>query len=852
MILLLLILSIHVLPNGEARIRFTPDRPVGIVNGEVTVELDQSVFGGIVAVAVSGAAGDESGVVTLGGHRAQIWFGSPTGSIGVIAGRPILTIRARLKGEPKPESIRIAIGPSRWSSVGVTEIRPVVIEPGPVPAAMPGEEAEWVEAGEYRVMMPKVRFHTARSGLFRTFVGGGIALRNPNPIPVDVSLQTLDTLDSAMEERNVRLAANEPAFHPIAATNNYIRVLATAEIEMVHLRRESSNLGAGGAVSTVFMSGAEIAPVGFDLLGEAMEWVWQTGSPAPAPKSMEVRPQLKSPLSRAGFSVHYSAPWLRVTPVPGEREGRLTVTVNPSGLAPGTYRDTIRIQPSPNPYVKELAPAAVGVTLTVTAEPRHRLGAGSLAFSRSGLQEYVTSDTNQAFTTRVIASGPANWLTAVYPSRGIPGYVAVAVNGEQLRAGVHAGHVILRGTRSTDVIQVTSTIPGGTLIESPGPVQFLVWRGGAGPAPQSFPLRQGFVVGASVQTDGGLNWLSAEVRQGSLILSANSQGLVTGAYTGVVTLASASASGPTQIPVALLVYPEVPEPIVAMPGVIECTSRGSSLIPFVRVLSGIMADPLDISVATDSGGDWLRLSNADAVRWQFGYSCEAGSLAPGVYTGQVRLKTPVQSATVPVRFTVFEPSTPNPPYLGAILNTASHRETAIAPNQEIQIFASNFTSVSLDETPIVTSLAPLPLAYDVPGRLGERQETTLRVGNGGRFLEPVFPVAPAAPGVYTLDGSGKGTAHARNGDGTLNNAGHPAARNAPLWIMATGVNPNELAVRFGETEGRVLSVFPVEEGRPGRVWVEVVVPGAAPAGEVPLLLVSSGAESQPGVTIHIE
>jgi len=75
----------------------------------------------------------------------------------------------------------------------------------------------------------------------------------------------------------------------------------------------------------------------------------------------------------ASFTATTSASWLTVTPKSGSTPGSLTISVNPAGMAGGTYQGAVTVTPSGG-----LAPLTFSVTLTVT-------GAGAPSFTTSGV-----------------------------------------------------------------------------------------------------------------------------------------------------------------------------------------------------------------------------------------------------------------------------------------------------------------------------------------------------------------------------------------------------------------------------------------------------------------------------------
>ncbi len=119
-------------------------------------------------------------------------------------------------------------------------------------------------------------------------------------------------------------------------------------------------------------------------------------------------------------------------------------------------------------------------------------------------------------------------------------------------------------------------------------------------------------------------------------------------------------------------------------------------------------------------------------------------------------------------------------------------------------------------------------------------------------LAVTVPAVLAAPGIYTLDGSGQGQAVATHADGSPSTPNSPVPRGNELRIAVTGLDPaaSAIEVRVGGMAAEVLSVAPA--GAAGRYTVAFRVPESAPAGSaVPLVVESAGARSQLTATIAV-
>src|SRR5579883_2023105 len=117
-----------------------------------------------------------------------------------------------------------------------------------------------------------------------------------------------------------------------------------------------------------------------------------TGASPPATQSVSV----SSSGSALSYSVTTSAGWLSATPGSGSTPGTLSVSVNPSGLAVGTYNGTVSITSAGAAN----SPATVSVTFNVLAStPRLRLSPGAFTFS------YVVGGVQPGPQTLNVSSG---------------------------------------------------------------------------------------------------------------------------------------------------------------------------------------------------------------------------------------------------------------------------------------------------------------------------------------------------------------------------------------------------------------------------------------------------------------
>jgi uncharacterized protein (TIGR03437 family) len=135
----------------------------------------------------------------------------------------------------------------------------------------------------------------------------------------------------------------------------------------------------------------------------------------------------------------------------------------------------------------------------------------------------------------------------------------------------------------------------------------------------------------------------------------------------------------------------------------------------------------------------------------------------------------------------------------------------------------------------------------------------------------LVPVAPASPGIFTLNGSGRGQAIAHNQDGTLNGVGNAAKRDSVIVFLVTGEGQTDppgtdgkpatdalpaprlpVKVWIGGIETEVLYAGAAPNFVAGVMHVNARVPAASPTGEVPLVIRAGNATSPPNVSVIVE
>jgi uncharacterized protein (TIGR03437 family) len=216
----------------------------------------------------------------------------------------------------------------------------------------------------------------------------------------------------------------------------------------------------------------------------------------------------------------------------------------------------------------------------------------------------------------------------------------------------------------------------------------------------------------------------------------------------------------------------------------------------------------------------------------------------------------------------------------AIVSNASLLPGPVAPGEMVKLLGASIgpvvaesaaagqTAAALAGRSVLFYNIPAPLIYAalneidlvVPQDVAGRTETALKIVNGGSTVAQMStPVAPSAPGVFTVDMNGTGAGVILNEDFTLNDVSNPADRGSVVAIYVTGIGQQAdppaalpVTVKIGSLPADVL----YKDGAPNLIsgvgLVMCRVPASVEPGSAVAVIVAAGtASSQPGVTMAV-
>ena len=213
--------------------------------------------------------------------------------------------------------------------------------------------------------------------------------------------------------------------------------------------------------------------------------------------------------------------------------------------------------------------------------------------------------------------------------------------------------------------------------------------------------------------------------------------------------------------------------------------------------------------------------------------------------------------------------------IGSVTNAASNLAGPITPGEIVVLYgqglgpselmscqygSAGLTDLELNGTQVFINGAPAPVLYTSAGQVAVVAPTSLAGSSaevtanyeGQESAAASVSVAAAAPGLFTLDGSGKGQAAAVNLNGTINGPSTPAKAGSYISLYATGTGQNlPVTVTIGGQ-----AVTPQFAGQApgylaGLTQVNAQIPANVAGSAVPVSIQVSGVSSQAGVTISV-
>jgi uncharacterized protein (TIGR03437 family) len=619
----------------------------------------------------------------------------------------------------------------------------------------------------------------------------------------------------------------------------------------------------------------------------SVSWSWQKGSAAPAPAQVRV-------LGNGSFTVSAppAASWLTVTPKSGTVSetafAALTLTPNLAGLNPGTYTATVTITPAVQPPYTEV-PSTITVTVTVTAAAQLTVLPSCCLFvtpASSAPAQTVTVSSNGdpvAFTAAVVPGTGGSWLNVTPLSGNTPANLTLTISPVGLPFGQYSSQIVIQGPNGTLTVPVTLMVippppppppPASGIQVSPGSLAFVLTAGSPAPMlPQVITIHPNGI-SFTANTQGG-NWMStalfANDYQTVIQVNASAVGLSPGTYWGTISI-TLDPYTPVQIPVSLVVLPAPTSQtrIIATPPSLTLNApAGQGQTQSITLDSG--STPVLFSFSQDTSQDsqgtlgwFFSATEASALN---GPNNQAGTPAtitvsanatlPGSYHQTLNIEWATGSISVPVTFNAGA-SAMFPPVVSGVLNAASLVPGPIASGEMITMLGTG-----IGPSPqVLIHGAPATVLYAsgtqvnavVPSNLDAQGTASLQVICDGAASQTWdLPLAPSVPGIFSIDSTGAGQGIVLNQDGSLNSPSNPASRGSTVQIYATGGGLNlPVTATIGGIDGKAQFAAPAPNAAAGLFQVDAPVPQAVtPGSALPVTITIGNARSADGITISV-
>lgn len=340
-----------------------------------------------------------------------------------------------------------------------------------------------------------------------------------------------------------------------------------------------------------------------------------------------------------------SEAWLGLAPVSGTAPSVVNLQVDISGLAEGTYFDTVVVSAG----TATNSPQSVPVMLTIAAPaPEIAVDPDSLTFTAT------LGDPNPAGQTLDITKlggGSLNWtlategswLLATPGSGTAPSSVDVSVNLAGLPPDTYVGAVVVSspGAANTPVRVPVVLVLGDqapVLSVTPSSLLYSAQEGGASPAAQSFHIANNGGGLLSWTATSSATWISsiapaAGVNDDDVFVTLDIAGLTQGTYVDSVLVNAGGVSGSPQYVLITLELGAPPPPtIVLSPESFTFTALFGSSNPADQALSITNGGGSVLTWTASQSSTWLSLSQtAGTAPSSTNLSVDISGLAVGDY-----------------------------------------------------------------------------------------------------------------------------------------------------------------------------------------------------------------------------
>jgi len=211
----------------------------------------------------------------------------------------------------------------------------------------------------------------------------------------------------------------------------------------------------GGVVSQIAVTFTVTgASSGFSVTPSTLAFGYVQSGTLPAAQTVQVA---GSQSFTASATTSTGGSWLAVTPASGTGNVALSVSVNPAGLAAGTYNGTITVTPAAGTAQTVAVTLTVSTTGSLAAAPSSLSFAYSVGGANPAAQTVSVTSAGEAVTFTATASS-SGWLSVTPTTATTPATLTASVNPANLGGGTYTGSIALSGASGTEQLNVAVTL----------------------------------------------------------------------------------------------------------------------------------------------------------------------------------------------------------------------------------------------------------------------------------------------------------------------------------------------------------------------------------------------------------
>ena len=575
--------------------------------------------------------------------------------------------------------------------------------------------------------------NTTGWGLVQAPIAGGVTPVTIAVSPAARSVSVQQGSAAASDNAAITLAGTNAGTTAWTATKKKAWITLTTAAGSgsgtVAWSRNTTGLAVGTYVDTITVSTAVTAAVMvFDTLKITAATIPVTVAISPAARSVStvqggVAPGDNATVTLAGtnaLSTAWSATkkktWLTLTAASGTGSGTVAWTRNATGLAVGTYVDTITVSTAvtaPVTLFDTLRITAAAIPVTITVSPAVRGASVPQGTAAPGDNSFITLAGTNASTTAWTASKKSAWLTLTIPNGIGTGNVAWTRNSTGLAVGTYVDTITIATavTASVTVIDTLKITAGAipvTITVSPAVRSASVQQGGLAPGDNSFITLAGTNASSTAWTATKKKaWLTLTIPNGTgtgnVAWTRNATGLAVGTYVDTITIATAVTAPVTVFDTLKITAATIPVTITVSPAVRSASAQQGTAAP---------GDNSFITLAGTNGSTtawtatnrkpWLTLTIPNGTgTGNVAWTRNTAGLVAGTYVDTITISTAV-TGSVTVFDTLRITASPVPVSIAVnpIARSVSVQQGNVAPgdNASVTVVGTNASSTQWSAT----------------------------------------------------------------------------------------------------------------------------------------------------------